>query len=197
MIKAPKYLTILIPLLFVVTGCGSPFGGILNTGGTNDPRKLISIAHDRMYRSGRIIGARNVLRRAIEQSEKSIDSYALAASYNMMAYTYIAQEIPNHQHAEIEADAARSYYLKAKIVAKTYGHECELIHTYIGMSLTNKILGAEDKACKYRMKGERLANSVKARMKENPNICEYGEKAIKSAEKRVMELNSHLNCNNG
>jgi tetratricopeptide (TPR) repeat protein len=180
-----------ILMLLSITGCGPLESGIIdtglfNTGGTDDPRRLIGVAHNRMYKSNRIIGARNVLRRAIERSQKENDLYALAVSYNMMGYTYIQEEK--------DPNEAKKYYDKAFLVIEQNQFECEYIHYYIGMALTEELWRIKENSCSYEKMAQETLSRVKYNWQNDEGGCEYGKKEIESAEKRLSDLSHYLNC---
>ncbi|MDD3815647.1 MAG: tetratricopeptide repeat protein [Desulfocapsaceae bacterium] len=180
-----------ILLLLTASGCGSLESGVIdtgffNTGGTDDPRRLIGVAYNRMYKSNRIIGARNVLKRAIERSQKENDLYALAVSYNMMGYTYIQKEK--------DPNEAKKYYDKAIELIEHNEFDCELIHYYIGMALSEELLGIKDNSCSYEKKAQKTLTRIKYNFQNDVDGCEFGQKEIYIAEKRLSELSKHLSC---
>jgi hypothetical protein len=192
-IKTSYYcLTILI--LFFAGGCG-PFEsgvldtGVFNTGGTDDPRRLIEIAYNRMYYSNRIIGAWNVLGRAIKMSIQSNDMYALAKSYNMMGYTYIDKER--------DIFTAEKYYNKAIKVIEANNFNCELVHSYIGLALVNMLRGIPENACAYKRKANNLIKKIECNYKRGISSCEGGMKSINDAKKRIHELNNFIKQTDG
>jgi hypothetical protein len=166
-----------------ISGCAP---GFLNTGGTNDPRELIGVAYTRM-KSNRVVGARNVLRRSIEQSKKQHDQYALAVSYNMMGFTYIVEEK--------DPSKALDFYSNAFELIKSNNYECELIHNYIGVSLTNDLLGIPENVCSYRDKALKALELAKQNFREGQRKCEGGWRAVTIAEERIEKLNSKIKCN--
>lgn len=173
-------------VILYIAGCGPIDSGFLNTGGTDDPRKLIGIAYSRIYESDRIIGGRNVLRRSIEQAKKRNDTYALAVSYNMMGFTYIQEEK--------DPNKAKPYYDKAIEIINKNQFDCELIHYYIGMALSEKLLGIIENSCSYEEKAKKTLVQVKHNFQNQIHVYEGGQKAINIAEIRVKELSSHLKC---
>ncbi|MCP4347662.1 MAG: hypothetical protein GY795_19325 [Desulfobacterales bacterium] len=186
-------LTIQISLLTIIaiSGCGPLESGVidsgfLNTGGTDDPRRLIGIAYNRMYKSNRIVGARNVLKRAIERSIKENDPYTLAVSYNMMGFTYIQKEK--------ESKDAGIYYQKAiEIIEENY-FDCELIHYYVGIALINEMQGIIENSCVYERKAKKTLDQVKYNFQNQIRIYKGGQKAIITAENRIKDLSLHLRC---
>ncbi len=174
-----------LPLLVLLLtfGCAP---GFLNTGGTNDPRELIGIAHSRM-KSNRVIGARNVLRRSIEQSKIKNDIYALAVSYNMMGFTYIVEEK--------DPGEAYDYYQKALEIINSNQFDCELIHNQIGFALMNEMWSIPENSCSYKEKAQATLDKVNFNYKNDLRKCEGDYKAISIAEERVLSLTSHLKCN--
>jgi hypothetical protein len=184
------FLTIALIALSILS-CGPLESGVLdtgalNTGGTDDPRRLIEVAYSRLYGSNRVIGARNVLKRAIEQSILYNDLYALTVSYNMMGYTYIQKEK--------DPNIAEGYYNKAVKIAVENNFHCELVHAYIGLSLTNNLTGIYENSCVYKDKARKLVDQIKKNYKKEVLICEGGWKSIDAAEKRLNDLNSYLKC---
>lgn len=178
-----------IIIMIALYGCGPLESGVIdsgffNTGGTDDPRKLIGIAYSRMYRSNRIIGARNVLRRAIELSEKDGDWYALAVSYNMMAYTYVEKEK--------DPAVAEGYYKKAYKLISENNFECELVHYYVGIALVNEMMEIEENSCEYAEEAEIALKEVKYNFQHQIRTCEGGQKEIVIAEDRVKKLRAHF-----
>jgi hypothetical protein len=190
-IKLFFLLSATILLVFLSGGCG-PFesgvldSGALNTGGTDDPRRLIEVAYDRMYRANRVIGARNVLKRAIERSKQSNDLYALAVSYNMMGYTYIDKEK--------DPNTAEKYYNKAINVISGNNFYCELVHSYIGYALSNNLRGIPENSCAYEIKARNLIEKIKLNYQKKVILCEGGLDSINVAEKRLIDLSNYLNC---
>lgn len=186
-----KKLLVALIALICFSGCGPIESGvvdtgILNTGGTDDPRRLIRVAHDRMYHSHRIVGARNVLRRAIERSKAEGDPYALAVSYNMMGYTYI--------QLEKDPKAACQYYEKAHKIINEHRFDCELVHNYIGFALAHELWGEIENACVYKENAQNAIKMVKYNQQHQLRAYEGGNKAIHSADERVRSLIEHFNC---
>lgn len=189
--KIFSIIQISILLLLALSGCGPLESGVidtgfLNAGGTDDPRRLIAVAYNRMYVSNRIIGARNVLNRAIERSQKENDLYALAVSYNMMGYTYIQEEK--------DPNEAKKYYDKAIDLIEQNQFDCELIHYYIGMALSEELWGIKDNSCSYEIKSQETLARIKYNFQNDVGSCEYGQKEIYNAEKRLNDLSNHLSC---
>ena len=179
--------------MFFIASCGPLESGVidsgwLNTGGTNDPRRLIVIAYRRMYESNRIIGARNVLQRAIELSEKKSDLYALAVSYNMMGDTYI--------YEEKDPKMAEEYYYRALPIVQSNKYNCELVETYIGFALSNELSGMPGTSCNYALKCKDLMGKIKEEYHNQKYPCEGGSEAISYTEKRLNKLLDHLDCEN-
>ena len=179
--------------MFFIAACGPLESGVidsgwLNTGGTNDPRRLIVVAYSRMYESNRIIGARNVLRRAIELSEKKSDLYALAVSYNMMGDTYI--------YKEKDPKMAEEYYYRALPIVQSNKYNCELVETYIGFALSNELRGIPGSSCNYALKCKDLMGKIKEEYHNQKHPCEGGSEAISYTEKRLNKLIDHLGCEN-
>nr|WP_319495066.1 hypothetical protein [uncultured Desulfobacter sp.] len=179
-----------IVIITLTTSCG-PLesnglnSGILNTGGTDNPRELIGIAYNRIYKSNRIIGARNVLKRAIEQSKKNNDFYALAVSYNMMGYTFFLKEKSPNQ--------AEYYCQKALIITEENELKCEQIHSYIGLALYSKLRDDIAFACSYEKKANILFKKI-INSSEGVNVCEGGQRSISIVSKRLSSLKLYLNC---
>jgi hypothetical protein len=184
---------LVISIIFCFSACGPLESGVidsgwLNTGGTNDPRRLITVAYSRMYESKRIIGARNVLRRAINISEKNGDLFALAVSCNMMGDTYI--------YEEKDPKMAEEYYNRALPIVQNNRYNCELVETYIGFALSNELRGLTDISCNYALKCKGLMEKIKEEYHSHQIPCEGGSKTIFDTEKRLSKLFDHLNCKN-
>jgi len=158
---------------------------------TNDPRKLISKAHYRMYEQNREVGARNYLNRAIPQAVDAKDNYALVVAYNMLGYTYIAD---GHRHTNKEPDKAIKNYELAENVAQKNNINCELAHTYIGFSLSYKIKDDKKLSCEYRDKTDKLISKIKSVPSDIAMQCEYGSEELSSIESRLVKLNDYLDC---
>ena len=158
---------------------------------TNDPRKLISKAHYRMYEQNREVGARNYLNHAIPRAIDTKDNYALVSAYNMRAYTYIAN---GHRHTNNESDKAIKDYELAEYVAQKHNINCELAHTYIGFSLSYKIKDEKKLSCEYRDKADALIFKIKNSPSDISMHCELGSKELSSAESRLVKLNDYLDC---
>lgn len=158
---------------------------------TNDPRKLISKAHHRMYEQNREVGARNYLNNAIPQAIDAKDNYALVTAYNMRAYTYIAD---GHRHTNKQPDKAIKDYELAEEVAQQHNINCELSHTYIGFALSYKIKNDKKLSCEYRDKVDKLISKIKISPSDISMHCEFGSEELSSAESRLVKLNDYLDC---
>ncbi len=170
-----------ISFALLCSGCD---WGFLSTGGTNDHRKLIGIAYYRMYKQNRVVGTRNVLRRAIALSGKKGDLWALCTSYNMMAFTYIVKDK--------NLDRVESYYRRAVKIAEENNFDCELIHSYIGLALSSKLRGDTDQALSYEAKAEALLKKAKHNFENRIQEYEGGQKAIDLVEERFKTLHPVL-----
>ncbi len=182
---------IFILIMLSVSGCGPLESGVIdtgfvNTGGTDDPRRLIGVAYNRMYKSNRITGARNVLMRAIERSQKENDLYALAVSYNMMGYTYIQKEK--------DPNEAKQYYDKAIVLIQQNQFDCEYVHYFIGMALAEELWEIKDNSCRYENMAREKLSRIKYNYNNGEKACEYEQKEILIAEKRLDDLSTHLDC---
>lgn len=175
----------------LIMACGPIESGVLDTGvfnkgGTDDPRRLIDIAYNRLYKQNRIVGARNVLKRAIERSKRTGDFYALAVSYNMMGFTYV--------YKEKDPSISEMYFGRAIETISGGNYNCELVHSYVGIALSNYLKEIYHNAYVYEEKAKHMMKTIRSTYKENPRVCEYGPYSINIAEKRVVELSEFLKC---
>tara|TARA_B110000008_G_scaffold257238_1_gene275256 strand:+ start:103 stop:711 length:609 start_codon:yes stop_codon:yes gene_type:complete len=183
--KNPLYiLLVIIALLFLGTGC-SIDTGILNSGGTSDPRKLIGIAYHRMYEQNRVQGAINVLNQSIYRSEQRDDLWALATSHNMIAFAYLQLE----RH-----DKVKYHYEEALEIAKENDFDCELAHSYIGLALFHGANGNKKLFLDYKSMANVCLSQIVNNVSKGIREYEFGQKAVDIVMKRVEELNE-LNIN--
>ena len=168
----------LIVLLLTLVACthyGTPY--------TENIWQLIEISNQRI-KSGRYVGARNILRKALPIAKKKKDTVALARINNDYCLSYVLEK----EHLL----KAEDYCKKAKKIADKENYPLELAHNERNMAQLWNILNNPYAVC-YHIK---MAKQQLKKLRQNQNNPPYGAglKEIEYLDIQVSNIANKISC---